>query len=130
MSTHSCVIAPHLKDSLATADASKYGRMFPDLPGPVTDEAILLKLGRAGSMMDAASRVGGNEAPTERLCEKRSSAFKVRKKNWLSRPKETSFHTVSEVPLAIHYYHLMESVARIIHDQTLLNIALTYQGDM
>src|SRR6266700_604428 len=36
----------------------------------------------------------------------------------------------SEVPLAIHYYHQMESVARIIHDQTLLNIALTYQGDM
>jgi hypothetical protein len=65
MSTHSCVIAPHLKDSLATADASKYGRMFPDLPSPVTDEAILLKLGRAGSMMDAASRVGGNEAPTD-----------------------------------------------------------------
>src|SRR5438270_3582251 len=36
----------------------------------------------------------------------------------------------SEVPLALHYYHQMESVARIIHDQTLLNIALTYQGDM
>ncbi|TMD88953.1 MAG: peroxidase, partial [Chloroflexi bacterium] len=65
MSTHSCVIAPRLKDSLATADASKYGRMFPDLPSPVTDEAILLKLGRAGSMMDAASRVGENEAPTD-----------------------------------------------------------------
>src|SRR6266516_4677633 len=65
MSTHSCVIAPRLKDSLATADASKYGRMFPDLPSPVTDEAIFLKLGRAGSMMDAASRVGENEAPTD-----------------------------------------------------------------
>src|SRR5947209_6164542 len=65
MSTHSCVIAPRLKDSLATADASKYGRMFPDLPSPVTDEAILLKLGRAGSMMDAASRVGENEASTD-----------------------------------------------------------------
>src|SRR2546423_14331404 len=36
----------------------------------------------------------------------------------------------SEVPLAIHHYHEMESVARIIHEQTLLNIALTYQGDM
>jgi transcriptional regulator with XRE-family HTH domain len=36
----------------------------------------------------------------------------------------------SEVPLAIHYYHEMETVARIINDQTLLNIALTYQGDM
>src|SRR5437764_7003277 len=65
MSTHSCVIAPHLKDSLATADASKHGRLFPDLPSPATDEAILFTLGRAGSMMDAASRVGENEAPTD-----------------------------------------------------------------
>jgi transcriptional regulator with XRE-family HTH domain len=38
--------------------------------------------------------------------------------------------TTSEVPLAIHYYHQMESLARIINDQTLLNIALAYQGDM
>src|SRR5437016_9184081 len=38
--------------------------------------------------------------------------------------------TTSEVPLAIHYYHQMESVARVINDQTLLNIALAYQGDM
>ncbi len=36
----------------------------------------------------------------------------------------------SEVPLAIHHYHQMESVARIMNDQTLLNIALAYQGDM
>lgn len=36
----------------------------------------------------------------------------------------------SEVSLAINYYHEMESVARIINDPTLLNIALTYQGDM
>ncbi|MFL5699092.1 MAG: hypothetical protein ACJ797_18575 [Ktedonobacteraceae bacterium] len=36
----------------------------------------------------------------------------------------------SEVPLAIHRYHEMETVACIIDDQTLLNIALTYQGDM
>lgn len=36
----------------------------------------------------------------------------------------------NEVPLAIHYYHEMEVIARIINDHTLLNIALTYQGDM
>src|SRR6266516_5669175 len=36
----------------------------------------------------------------------------------------------SEVFLAIDHYHEMESIARIINDQTLLNIALTYQGDM
>ena len=36
----------------------------------------------------------------------------------------------SEVFLAINRYHEMESVARLIHDPTLLNIALTYQGDM
>ncbi len=36
----------------------------------------------------------------------------------------------SEVPSAIAYYHELESIARIINDATLLNIALTYQGDM
>ncbi len=36
----------------------------------------------------------------------------------------------SEVSLSIEYYHQMELIARVINDQTLLNIALTYQGDM
>src|SRR6266853_1766304 len=54
MSTHSCVIAPHLKDSLADAEESKYGRMFPNLPGLDVDEGFLLALGRSGSTMDAA----------------------------------------------------------------------------
>jgi hypothetical protein len=56
MSTHSCIIAPHLKDSLSTAEGGKYGRMFPELPSPQTDETILLALGKSGSIMDAASR--------------------------------------------------------------------------
>ncbi|HEU5382629.1 MAG TPA: hypothetical protein VFV38_45055 [Ktedonobacteraceae bacterium] len=30
----------------------------------------------------------------------------------------------------LHHYHEMEEVARLIQDDTLLNIALTYQGDM
>ena len=54
MSTHSCIIAPHLKDSLADAEESKYGRMFPNLPGLDIDEDFLLALGRSGSTMDAA----------------------------------------------------------------------------
>src|SRR5207247_3232820 len=65
MSTHSCVIAPHLKGSLSTVEDGKYGRMFPGLPGPETDEAILLTLGRSGSVMDAASRVDGSDAATD-----------------------------------------------------------------
>ncbi len=36
----------------------------------------------------------------------------------------------SEVPKAIHSYHQMEGIARIINNQTLLNTALAYQGDM
>ena len=36
----------------------------------------------------------------------------------------------SEVPVAIAHYHELETVARMINDPTLLNIALTYQGDM
>jgi hypothetical protein len=56
MSTHSCIIAPHLKDALSTAEGGKYGRMFPGLRGPWTNQTILLKLGKSGSIMDAASR--------------------------------------------------------------------------
>ncbi|HET7641455.1 MAG TPA: peroxidase family protein, partial [Ktedonobacteraceae bacterium] len=55
MATHSCVIAPHLKASLLDAEESKYGRMFPDLASPETDENILLILGKSGSIMDATS---------------------------------------------------------------------------
>src|SRR6266566_2638283 len=65
MSTHSCVIAPHLKDALSTVGDGKYGRMFPDLPSPETDEAILLTLGKSGSVMDASSRVSVNDASTD-----------------------------------------------------------------
>ncbi len=60
MATHSCVIAPHLKSSLAhSADSndSKYGRMFPGLPGPEDDETTLLTLGRSGSVMDDTVRL-------------------------------------------------------------------------
>lgn len=36
----------------------------------------------------------------------------------------------SEVTLAVNYYHELEAVARLINDPTLLNTALSYQGDM
>ncbi len=70
MSTHSCVVAPHLKDSLSTADTGKYGRMFSYLPALETDEEYLLALGRAGSIMDVDStqdeHMGAiNRAPTD-----------------------------------------------------------------
>jgi Animal haem peroxidase len=65
MSTHSCIIAPHLKDALSTAEGGKYGRMFPDLPSPQTDEALLLTLGRSGSVMDAASRPDETDSSTD-----------------------------------------------------------------
>src|SRR5256886_14574069 len=65
MSTHSCVIAPHLKDSLSTADAGKYGRMFALLPALETDEEYLLALGRAGSIMDVDSTQGGTEGNSD-----------------------------------------------------------------
>ncbi|HKV03451.1 MAG TPA: hypothetical protein VJQ26_15065, partial [Ktedonobacteraceae bacterium] len=65
MSTHSCVIAPHLKDSIASGEESKYGRMFPDLPGLEVDEGFLLRLGRAGSVMDAASKSVDKDGRTD-----------------------------------------------------------------
>lgn len=61
--THSCVLAPHLKDALApTAETefdSKYGRMFPDLPLLDVELEKLMALGRAGAMMDGAAAPGG-----------------------------------------------------------------------
>jgi len=65
MSTHSCIIAPHLKDALSTIGEGKYGRMFPDLASPQTDEAMLLVLGKSGSVMDAASRPDGSDASAD-----------------------------------------------------------------
>lgn len=53
MSTHSCVIAPRLKQALSQDGISKYGRMFPNQPAPPDNEAALLLLGRSGSVMDA-----------------------------------------------------------------------------
>jgi hypothetical protein len=53
--THSCVIAPHLKDALATT--SKYGRMFPNLTGLAVADDLLLALGRSGDRMDATQDV-------------------------------------------------------------------------
>jgi hypothetical protein len=62
MSTHSCVIAPHLKEPLSRVEEGKYGRMFPDLSGLATDEEYLLALGRSGSMMDVLSRQDDQDA--------------------------------------------------------------------
>jgi heme peroxidase len=65
MSTHSCVIAPHLKGTIANVAEGKYGRMFPELPGLEVDEEFLLALGRSGSVMDAASSSDENESRTD-----------------------------------------------------------------
>jgi hypothetical protein len=65
MSTHSCVIAPHLKEPLSRVEEGKYGRMFPDLPGLATDEEYLLALGRSGSMMDVLSRQDDQDAKAD-----------------------------------------------------------------
>lgn len=65
MATHSCVIAPHLKSSISTSAGGKYGRMFPHLRFPDTDESILLVLGREGSIMDAGIYSASNEGKTD-----------------------------------------------------------------
>src|SRR5216683_1646160 len=65
MSTHSCVIAPHLKGPLSRVEEGKYGSMFPDRPGLATDEEYLLALGRSGSMMDVLSRQDDQDAKAD-----------------------------------------------------------------
>jgi Animal haem peroxidase len=58
LATHSCIIAPHLKDELASGSDNKYGRMFSDLPSPEADEDEILILGRSGSLMDVDTAPG------------------------------------------------------------------------
>jgi len=53
LSTHSCVLAPHLKSALAAIPDGKYGRMFTGLPIYAADEAALLALGRAHAVIDS-----------------------------------------------------------------------------
>ena len=53
MSTHSCVLAPHLKAELAAVADGKYGRMFDGLPCYEADEGALLALGRAHAVIDS-----------------------------------------------------------------------------
>ena len=43
MSTHSCVLAPHLKEALVPTAEGKYGRLFPELPPHEADEGALLQ---------------------------------------------------------------------------------------
>lgn len=54
----------------------------------------------------------------------------------LARARHVAGHITSEssrtekVPAAFQHYHEMENIARLLHDNLLLNIALTYEGDM
>jgi len=62
MSTHSCVLAPHLKSELAAVADGKYGRMFASLPRYQAGEAALLALGRSHATIDSVlepDRAGG-----------------------------------------------------------------------
>jgi hypothetical protein len=53
--THSCVLAPELKNDLDDFSGSKYGRLFPNLRTPEAGEDLLLALGRSGAVMDDRS---------------------------------------------------------------------------
>jgi hypothetical protein len=66
--THSCVLAPHLKDSLFAQGEGKYGRMFPELPFNDASEADLLALGRTGAMMDAPLGADGDDVAGDNPC--------------------------------------------------------------
>jgi hypothetical protein len=50
--THSCVLAPHLKDELSSV-AGKYGRMFPNLPPLHCVPEALAALARSSAPLDA-----------------------------------------------------------------------------
>lgn len=67
--THSCVLAPHLKQDLSSGADGKYGQMFHDLACPEADEEALLALGRAGAAMDldAGTAADGPQTDNPRI---------------------------------------------------------------
>ena len=69
MSTHSCVLAPHLKGALAAVPDGKYGRMFTGLPIYEADEGALLTLGRAHAVIDSViePETGGGASDNPRI---------------------------------------------------------------
>lgn len=76
---------------------------------------------------------------TDRLVRDVSLQIIREDRAWLNRlalVHQVAGHITSEASrtdgifMAYHHYHEMEEIARILNDQTLLNIALTYEGDM
>lgn len=63
MSTHSCVLAPNVKQSLSSGVSGKYSRMFPLLKPCRASETALLALGKAGASMDVGTDVPGADDP-------------------------------------------------------------------
>ena len=105
---------------------------------PKTAEQIEEIVGRAWSLMDEV-RVDEARAVIEKLVRDVRPQITT-EDHVLLRSLAHAYHAAgyivsmsartNEVPQSIAYYHQMECIARIINDQTLLNIALTYQGDM
>ncbi len=105
---------------------------------PKTPEEINAALTRAWSLLDEP-RV--NEARTliEKLAREVSKQATTEDPNFL-RSLARVHHTAGyitglgtrskEIALPIYHYQQLENIARIINDETLLNIALTYHGDM
>lgn len=65
--THSCVLAPHLKQEMTVSPDGKYGRMFPDLPCNDCGETVFAAIARSGAVMDEAAVPAGVEE-TSAVC--------------------------------------------------------------
>jgi hypothetical protein len=61
MTTHSCVLAPGVKQPLSTGVSGKYSRMFPHLHSLQATETAILALGKAGASMDAGAELESDE---------------------------------------------------------------------
>jgi len=71
-----------------------------------------------------------NDLGTQLTCEDPAILRKLAETLHLAGYVKSMVTRANEASAPLHYYREMEKVARILQDDTLLNIALTYEGDM
>ncbi len=110
----------------------------PSLYIPLSIEQINITAARIWSLIDDG-RISEAHAIAENLVREASHQLTTDDQNYLrsyAHMYHATAHATSlsvrtdDVGQAIYYYQQMEYFARTIHDNTLINISLAYQGDM
>lgn len=87
---------------------------------------------RAGKYTEANTLVDKLIIDIARLSDNSDTIFlrQVANAHYVAGFVKSQISRMNEVGVAIFHYHEMETIARMLGDQNLMNTALTYQGDM